>query len=142
MPIGPGKEPQRRHECGMMRWPPMRDSHAVRAAGLESTRHRVGLLREKAGGEHSPPTTQQLQRRHERARQRRRVGRARRADERAPAGDVSPGAVVASPTEERAVGEGAEHDGVTMAGPGGEKRPRESGGTPPRQRLLGRLEQR
>ena len=66
------------------------------------------------------------------------MGSARRADERAPAGDVSPGAVVAAPTEERAVGEGAKHDDVTMAGPGGEKRPRESGGTPPRQRLLGR----
>ena len=60
------------------------------------------------------------------------MGRARRADERAPAGDASPGAVVAAPTEERAVGEGAEDDDVTMTGPGGEKRPRESHGTPPR----------
>ena len=66
------------------------------------------------------------------------MGSARRADERAPAGDVSPGAVVASPTEERAVGEGAEDDDITMKGPGGVKRPRESGGTPLRQKLLGR----
>ena len=53
-------------------------------------------------------------------------------DELAPAGGASPGAVVAAPTEERGVGEDEEGGDVTMAEPGGEKRPRESHGTPPR----------